>query len=113
MEKTQYLDETESQALSHLRKELQKSLSSHSFKMFLFGSKSRGDADVKSDIDVAIIIEGMDRSMKNVILDLVTDVKIEYLLPISAMVISSEEFEHLRMRERRIAIDIDQEGILI
>ncbi len=113
MEKIQFLDDTEFQALSHLQKELQKSLPLHSFKMVLFGSKVRGDADEQSDIDIAIIIEGMDRSMKNVILDLVTDVKIEYLLPISAMVISSEEFEHLRMRERRIAIDIDQEGILI
>ncbi len=113
MEITQYLNDREFQALSHLRKEFQKSLPFHSFKMLLFGSKVRGDADEQSDIDVAIIIEGMDRSMKNVILDLVTDVKIEYLLPISAMVLSSEEFEHLRVRERRIAIDIDREGILI
>ncbi len=113
MEKIHYLDNIESQALSHLRKELQKSLSSHSFKMLLFGSKARGDADMQSDIDVAIIIEGMNRSMKNIILDIVTDIKIEHSLPISALVLSSEEFEHLRLRERRIANDIEQEGILI
>jgi predicted nucleotidyltransferase len=81
------------------------------FKMVLFGSRARGDYGEESDVDVAILVRGLTREMKRRILDKVAEIELEYLLPISALVLSEDEFEHLKKRERRIAIDIDREGI--
>ncbi|MBW2312033.1 MAG: hypothetical protein JRF35_13345 [Deltaproteobacteria bacterium] len=39
------------------------------------------------------------------------EIELAYLLPIAVVVLSEEEFDHLKKRERRIALDIDREGI--
>jgi predicted nucleotidyltransferase len=80
-------------------------------KIVLYGSKARGDYDSKSDIDIAIIVRGLTRELKNRILDAIADLEVKYLMPISALVISEEDFEFLKKRERRIALDIEREGI--
>lgn len=80
-------------------------------KIVLYGSKARGDYDSKSDIDIAIIVRGLTRELKNRILDAIADLEVKYLMPISALVISEEDFEFLKKRERRIALDIEKEGI--
>lgn len=49
--------------------------------------------------------------MKHQILNRVTEIELKYLLPISAFVLSEDEFNHLKRRERRIALDIESEGI--
>ena len=38
-------------------------------------------------------------------------IELKYLMPISTIVFSDEEFNHLKKRERRIAIDIEREGM--
>jgi len=113
MEKLNALSESEHHVLRELRRRLEEKFSCISFEMILFGSKARGDADEHSDLDVAIIVEGMDRSLKNKILDTVADIEFEYLQPVSALVLFSQEFERLRARERRIAYDIEHEGTLV
>lgn len=79
--------------------------------MVLFGSRARGDYSEDSDVDVAILVQGLTREMKNRILEAVAEFELEYLFPISALVLSEEEFEHLKSRERRIALDIEREGV--
>ncbi len=77
----------------------------------LFGSRARGDAEEHSDLDLAIVVENLDRSLKREILDVVADCELSYDRAVSSLVFSDEEFEHLRQRERRLALDILQEGI--
>lgn len=115
MGKPEYLNDTEHRVLTDLRTKLEILLHNNntSFKLVLFGSKARGDYDKDSDLDVAIIVDGMNQTLKNTIMDLVADIEFEYLQPISALVLSSQEFNHLLSRERRIAYDIEQEGILL
>ena len=60
---------------------------------------------------MAILVRGLTREMKNRILEEVAEFELEHLLPISALVLSEDEFIHLKMRERRIALDIEREGI--
>lgn len=83
------------------------------FKMVLFGSRARGDYGDKSDVDVAILVRGLTRKLKMQILEEVAEFELEYLLPISALVLSEDEFNHLKIRERRIALDIEREGIAL
>jgi predicted nucleotidyltransferase len=80
-------------------------------KMILYGSRARGDYDDSSDIDVAIIVENLTRKLKNQILEMIADKEIQYLIPLSVLVFSSTDFSLLKERERRIALDIEKEGI--
>lgn len=97
--------------LKELRKRLENLLGRDAFKMVLFGSRARGDYSDDSDVDVAILVQGLNREMKNRILEEVADFELEHLFPISALVLSEEEFAHLKARERRIALDIEREGV--
>ncbi|MDI6759778.1 MAG: nucleotidyltransferase domain-containing protein [Candidatus Brocadiaceae bacterium] len=80
-------------------------------RVILFGSRARGDYDEESDIDVAIVVRGLTREVKDQILNMVADIEIKYLTPLSTLVISEEDLEFLKKRERRIAFDIEVEGI--
>lgn len=102
----------EKQALGKLKTVLD-ALLGDSVRIILYGSKARGGDTIASDIDVAIIVKGLTRELKNKILDNVADVELEYLTPLSAFVISETDFELLKKRERRIALDIESEGVLL
>jgi predicted nucleotidyltransferase len=99
--------------LNDLKARLTRLLESRSFRLVLYGSRARGDYDRDSDIDVAIIVEGLSRELKDRILDLVIDLETERLQSISSLVLSQADFDELRDRERRIALDIEAEGIVI
>jgi len=80
-------------------------------RLVLYGSRARGDYDAGSDIDVAIIVKDLDRETKLDILDVVADLELKHLVPLSTLVLSSEAYTDLLHRERRIALDIEDEGI--
>lgn len=101
----------EKKILIELKDNLRKTLAGKLAAFKLYGSKARGDYDYKSDIDVAIIVDGLTREMKNQIYDMVADIELKYLTPLSTLVVSKENFELLKKRERRIALDIEREGI--
>ena len=77
----------------------------------LYGSKARGDYEERSDIDLAVIVRGLTREGKNEILEKVADLEMEHLIPLSTLVLSEEDFKNLKARERRIALDIEKDGI--
>ena len=94
-----------------LKRSLGDLLGPETFETVLFGSRARGDYSDESDLDVAIIVQGLTRAMKMLILEKVAEFELQYLLPLSVLILSREEFEHLKKRERRIALDIEKEGI--
>jgi predicted nucleotidyltransferase len=77
----------------------------------LFGSLARGDYHDDSDVDVAVIVRGLTRGLKHQILDKVAELELQHHTPMSVLVFSEEEFNRLKERERRIALDIEGEGI--
>ena len=107
------IEDERKKELEELKKNLENLLDPLAFKMVLFGSRARGDYSEESDVDVAILVRGLTREMKRRILDKVAEIELEYLLPISALVFSQDEFDHLKKKERRIALDIEREGILL
>jgi predicted nucleotidyltransferase len=96
-----------------LKRRLQGLLGDRLARVVLFGSRARGDYDRRSDIDVAIIIRGSSPEDRDRILREVASVEFEYCRPLSTLVLSEQELERLRLRERRIALDLDREGIAI
>lgn len=82
-------------------------------KMVLYGSRARGDYDDGSDTDIAIIIRGLTPAMKRQMCDRIADIEVEHLRYLSTLILSEDDFELLKKRERRIAGDIEREGILL
>jgi len=107
------MDDDLREYLNELKARLVRFLEGRNFRLVLYGSRARGDYDEDSDIDVAIIVEGLSRDLKDRVLDLVIDLEMERLRPISSLVLSQADFDALRDRERRIAIDIEEEGIVV
>ena len=96
-----------------LKLRLERLLGSNLERLVLFGSRARGDYDRSSDIDVAIIIHESSREQRDRILREVAFVEFEYCRPLSTLILTEEELERLRGRERRLAQDLDREGVAI
>jgi predicted nucleotidyltransferase len=104
------LSSAEKKVITQLRNEIKK-MAGKRIRLILFGSRARGDYDSESDMDIAIIVPGLTRKLKDEILGKVADLEIEYLMPLSTLVLSEDEFETLKRKERRLALDIEREGI--
>jgi len=100
-------------ALRDLKDAMEKLLGKDLIQLKLFGSRARGDADADSDLDVVLIAGNLTRKRRREILDQVADIELEHLTPISLLLISQEDFRRLLSRERRIAVDIEREGVPI
>jgi hypothetical protein len=96
-----------------LKSRLQEVTGDRLIKMVLYGSRARGDYSEDSDTDIAIIVRGLTREMKRRLLSSVAEVEFDYLRSLSTLILSEEDFLLLKKRERRIALDIDREGIPI
>ena len=105
------MEDIREKELTELKRNLENLLAPDAFRMVLFGSRARGDHSQESDVDVAVIVHGLTRETKHQILDKIAEIELKYLLPISGLVLSEHDFEHLKERERRIAIDIEREGV--
>ena len=97
--------------LRELKRSLESFLGDQLVNMVLFGSRAIGDYNDESDMDVAVIVRGLTRKLKGRILDEVAELELEQHMPLSVVVFSEEEFDRLKKRERRIALDIEREGI--
>lgn len=97
--------------LKELKESLKKLYGDQILKMILFGSRARGDHDEDSDIDIALIVRGLTPQLKDKILDEVAEFELRHDVVLSLLILSEEDFYHLKERERRIALDIEREGI--
>jgi uncharacterized protein len=77
----------------------------------LFGSYARGDANDDSDIDVLVLVDGLTDLEIGVAAGAVAKIILESKLPLAPLPMSTERFDELRRRERRLAREIDLEGI--
>ncbi len=104
-------DEEVRAALSTLKERLNTVLGNALVKLVLYGSRARGDADPDSDVDVAIVVRGLDKVLKERILRVVTDIELDSLVPLSTMILSENAYLQLLDKERRLALDIEREGV--
>ena len=107
----EHLTKEEKAALGEIKQRVRNLVGRRLRGIFLFGSKARGDFDPESDLGVAILVDGLDQETKRRIFDLVADVEVEFLVVVSSLVLSWGDFQSLRARERRIALDIENEGV--
>lgn len=109
-----YAVKTEEQvraALATLKERLTEMLGGSLVKLALYGSRARGDHDPDSDIDVAVVVRGLDHDLKERILTAVAEIELDQLVALSTLVFSESHYQSLLSHERRIALDIEEEGV--
>lgn len=81
--------------------------------IILFGSKARGDDRPESDLDLVVTVKRFSPGLRNRIYELAVDVEGEhdYLIQLSAHVWEEAHLKRLIEHERRIGLDIQNEGI--
>jgi predicted nucleotidyltransferase len=107
------LETPERVALEALKMRLRAEYGASLRKLSLYGSRARGDAGSSSDVDVAIVIDGLDSAGRNQVYRVVAEIEVEHAVPLSAIAMSSERFAELLSRERGLALDIEAEGIAL
>lgn len=111
MRTAQDLSETERSALLELRRLIQQAFPDWSFRMTLFGSRARGDAEPDSDMDVLLDVEAERVSFaeKQRLRRLAGEVSIDFRVVISILLVDR------RLREERgdfsIFQNIREEGV--
>lgn len=106
-----FLSPQEQKALLKFRGEVQKICGPQGWELKLFGSRARKEGDENSDIDILVLLEKYDEHQKIQIWDAAYFTFTETDIMISPLVLSFQKFEGLKKRERRIAKEIEKEGI--
>jgi predicted nucleotidyltransferase len=90
---------------------LREALGSRVRSVRLFGSWARGTARHDSDVDVWVLVDRLDAMARRVPYDLAIEMLVEHGVDIAPTVMDDLEWALLRNRERRIARDIETEGV--
>ena len=77
----------------------------------LFGSKARGEAALDSDIDMAVIVENGEESVRDTILDIAFDVNLAHDVYISPRVIPESVLNDPVWRITGLVRAIEREGV--
>ena len=76
----------------------------------LFGSHARMAAHEESDVDVAVVLNQAGWEIRRDIIDLATDIGLEYGLTLSPTVFDRATWERWRVQNRPLVHDIEHEG---
>jgi predicted nucleotidyltransferase len=79
----------------------------------VFGSRARGDSDQYSDMDVFVLVETVNKDLKQKIRDIVWEVGFENFLVISPLIFTKDEVENTPLRSSQIVRNITEEGVSI
>lgn len=107
------LNTNEKKALQIFVGRIRKVFGNRLIAMKMFGSAVRDERWEESDIDILVLIDKLKWREKCRVWDESTNVNIRCDTLISPLVMTQGEFEELRNRERRIALDIEKEGVEI
>ncbi len=88
------LSQAEVNALEAFVRRVQESFPDQILQISLFGSKARGEGDPDSDVDVLVIINQYDRSLRRKIIDLSSDLSLEYDVLLSPRVIGLQRWQN-------------------
>lgn len=105
------LSETEKTALENFKNRLVDRFGDLIVELRLFGSRSRGEGHEWSDLDVAVVVAREQQRLRRDIYDIAADIFLDEEINISPLVWEKQKYEWLRSIERKIAVDVEREGI--
>ncbi len=105
------LRQAERHALAELHAWLRERFAARLRSVALFGSRARGEGHEESDLDVLIVVDGLTGAERREIGHQGGDLLTRHDLLVSPFALSASEWQTLRERERRIAVEIERDGI--
>jgi uncharacterized protein len=100
--------------LSTYRRRIEEQYRQRLVQLTLFGSYARGEARADSDVDVAVVLDRIERpSERTLPMEIAGDLTVEYGLVVAPIVLSKDELAFLHQREDLLAENLDREGIPI
>lgn len=87
------LNYSEMQALQSFVSQLQQAYPQQICQVSLFGSKSRGDSNIDSDVDILVLIHKEDRNLRRGIIDIASALSLEYDVLLSPRVIGEQRWK--------------------
>ena len=79
----------------------------------VFGSKARGRATAESDVDLLVILSRDDFPTRRLVFDLAYEVYLETDVMIAPLVLSGAAFDALKQSGRRLAREIERDGVRV
>lgn len=113
MANLQQLTELEQAALAQFKKEAAKICGPAGWEIKIFGSRARQEGNEESDVDVLVVLKDYTENKKIKIWDAAYFIFADTDILISPLVLSHEQYERLKKRERLIAKDIEKEGFVL
>ena len=101
------------EALADYAQRVRAALTDRVLDVRLFGSWARGEAKQHSDIDVLVIVTGHDEDTRRAPYEACIHVLLEREVQVSPVVMDKAEWDHLVGRERRLALDIQRDGVAL
>ena len=101
-----------SQLLSELRARFEQVYGERLLRLLLFGSQARGDAEIGSDVDVMVVLQGEVRAADEIERtgEIAADLSLQFNTVLSCLFISAERFD----RERSpLLLNVRREGIVV
>jgi uncharacterized protein len=74
----------------------------------VFGSRARGDLDEYSDMDVFVLVETLNKELKQKIRNIVWEVGFENFILISPLIFTKDEIENTPLRSSQIVRNISE-----
>lgn len=106
------MSDIERAILDRFKASLSKRVSVH--RVVLFGSRARGDADVFSDMDVLVVLDGAcDEEARSAVSDCAWEAGFEYGIVVVPIVYARDEWENGPERHSLLARAVEREGIAI
>jgi predicted nucleotidyltransferase len=79
----------------------------------LFGSRAWGEPRGDSDVDLCVVVDGLEDAERAEVMDVVARVAVERDVPLSPLVWSAEQLERYLAIEYRLAEDITRRGVAL
>lgn len=113
MSKELSLSPAEQQTVSLFKEEITKICGSRGWELRIFGSRARREGSADSDLDILVLVDSLEEATKIAIWDAAYHAFLATEIMLSPLVLSRQQYDGLKKRERLIAMDIEREGISV
>ena len=113
MNKYKYLTRNETIALDLLINNIKNQLKDELLQVKLFGSKSRGDFQQDSDIDLLLVVRQRTKEILDKLAELHLDIDLKYDPHISLIIFSEYEYKQNEMFDSPFIKSLKREGISV